>query len=717
MLPKTKTMEEFLKLNWSKKYPKHLRYGKDVYSCGFSDDEEDVYVCHLNEINPEFYGRTHKPQQHAEKQEIRTTDSLTNSQNARDEGGLHLFRKFPNRSKIPRNIHMSCLRYLRKIEDLHGDGDLSPELNSDGKNYLSSEAMRKAEKQEFCEFVKNYFMTYLSHRFLKIDVGMEDILIEQWKKSIQDVKKRKDQNYQLQTALGLDYRLPGDEEVSFVHEKEVYRTGNVSKINCSFSSTEMLSLEQNSEQLRAYLGDNGDKNSRRKDETTRIVRDLAEENSIDFILPLEAIEMMVNGMKISWNVPFRIEDTGKRTLGIIDKPLPPLSINTKQRNAEIFKYCLEMKILDPQTVSSLEKLEKYPIYSDSEDEMQLVIDESQTDTNAEVTQDAKKLPSHTAAPEKTWQRARNNSFHKCILRSDDDQCSILVDTYQDGADSMDNVINLSIKIEHQTEFGAEEMTHEELIHEWCLQMFNPQSKTLRIRIDSQTLQILSVKEVSLKRIERDLERLHKISTQELLQKLWGLLSMMKNFPTQNYLMHHDVVHDKKLMIYVSRECGMPDRNFLQLSQLYEGIDFKRKPLLEQHEWIPIDDQEVTLFHEREKVMPCAFPHWGKQPGSAGMWNEKKALKAKFEARLKKKIEMQQAIEKRKKSEKNRKKKEKRRQTQMLKKHQKATEKTEKFGKMLAKSGDTTAPEWFFDEDGRVRLHTSPGTSQETFPTQ
>uniref|UniRef100_A0A1B0D4J7 Uncharacterized protein n=1 Tax=Phlebotomus papatasi TaxID=29031 RepID=A0A1B0D4J7_PHLPP len=519
--------------NLPKKYPKQLRTRGDVYSAAFSDDECDVYVCHMNEIDPQYYER-YRNQSEIIQQTPPKKDAIgkvsprtvATENSPQKENELHLFRKFPTKSKMDEEIHMSCIRYLKSLEDPEECAE-SQINHSDQEQYLSCEEIRKQEKTEFYEFVKNYFMTHLRQRILKIDVGMENILIERWQRDVEDVKKKQQQNYQLQTALPLDYCLPENAEVHLENQEEALRLGVVPRMIYDFSATETLKLEQNPEKLKSYMGVHA---NFKGNEDERALERIAQKDEIDVILPLDSIE-------------------------------------------------------------------KFEV------------------------------------------------------------CRILVKFHQDGVvlgDDGEEAINFSLKIEYQTEFGAEEMTIEELIREWCQQTFNPNSRTLRIRIDFQTLKILSVKEISLKDIEKDLQRLHGISSKELLQRLWGILSVMKNFPIQNYLMHHESIHDRKVKIYASRETGEHDKNFLQLSQLFAKVDFKRKPLLEQHDWIPIDDQEVTILHEQKNVMPCAFPHWGKAE-SVNIWNEKKNLIEKYEARMKAKTEAKLLQERKIKSEKNRKK--------------------------------------------------------------
>ncbi|XP_059619736.1 uncharacterized protein LOC132263776 [Phlebotomus argentipes] len=717
-------MDEFMQLKWSKSYPRILRTRRDVYSNGFSDDECDVFICHMNETEPEFYDRFqgyvdfNRKVDHDVQMETMQTMQMSPGSHIKnkhqDDKVLQLFKKFPAKSKMNNMIHKSCLRVLKDLEQ--GQGCEESEMNNvDWKNYFSCKTVRQQEKVEFCEFVKNHFLTYLRHRLLKIDVEMENVLIEKWRQDVKIVKQRLQQDYQLQTALSIDKQLT-ESAVNLTHPEHFYRSGEAPKMT-SFMPDEIIVLQQNTDQLRKYLRD---EMTSKETQCVIINEEFAQKTKSDFILPLETLEFLVNGSNRTWNIPFRIKECAGMKLGIIESPLPPICMDTKQRNSEILNYCFKLKVLQHTTELSEEKLGSpdnnininLAEFSerDSDDEGQLIIDEfleEKSEDKRSEEKEATEIKSEVNALSIDQKRMHCSLLNACILSSGKDSCRLLVKVNQDASvlrNGMTKMMNFSTKIEYQSEFGAEEMTVDELIHEWSLQIFSPESITLRIRIDSRTLQVLSMKEISLKRTEKDLERLYGLTSHDLLQRLWSVLSVMKNFPVQDYLMNHELIHDKKLMIYMCRRSETPDSNHLHLSKLFDNVQFKRKPLLEHYEWIPIDDHEVCYIHEHANVMPCAFPHWGRA-GKMDIWNEKQLLMGKYEERMKAKTESKLNHEKRVKSEKNRARKMRKQQAKKEKKLlQKAQEDSKKFGKILSQSGDNTVPDWFFDEEGRVKHH-------------
>ncbi|GAB0094993.1 hypothetical protein DMENIID0001_103190 [Sergentomyia squamirostris] len=695
-------MEEFLKLKWSKKFPKQLRDRKDVYDCAFSDDEQDVFLCHINEINPEFYGRSISGAAQTSKARRATEQSSAGN------GEIHLFRKFPTKSKIKRKIHISCIRILKKLEEQCLDS--LPWQDADRKLFLSSVDVRKKEKAEFHEFVRNYFMTYLRHRILKIDQNLESILVDHWKMNvIKRVEERKVQNYQLQTALPMDHCLPEGEMLILNNPVEVFQSGTIPLLHLNFSNEEVIILDGKPEMLKTYLSETPRK--------TEDIIEMARQQDVDFILPLESIEKFLSGDKKNWIIPLNIQENYGKNVGILETPLPPLNMDTKQRNSDIYKYLFEMIAIAPIDISmDQSKSETVDMNSDSEDESNLVIDDICTEVQT-IKSDTINTPpdqKHLQKINQGMQRSQNCNYKLFTLGLEQQSIRILLEMHQDAQINEENAkrINFSLKIDYQTEFGAEEITLENLIHEWCLLYFNINDKTLRVRVDSQTKRILSIKELSLGRIERDLMRLHNVSSKDFLSRLWGIFNVMKNFPPQNYLIHHDPSHGRKIMIYASRDTSSPDCNFLKLSEIYKKVDFKRQPLLEQHEWLPIDDQEVTVLHERNNVMPCAFPHWG-QTAIVEVWNERRNLAQKYEARIeakeRAKIQREQQIKA--------KKKQKKRIKQKMKKLEKSKLKAKTLPQSVSSSSSVSGanvPEWFFDEDGRVKVHNIDDPAESDF---
>lgn len=158
----------------------------------------------------------------------------------------------------------------------------------------------------------------------------------------------------------------------------------------------------------------------------------------------------------------------------------------------------------------------------------------------------------------------------------------------------DTSVNLSFKLEFQTNFGAEKMTKEELLKEWITHKLSIQSKTLRYRVDAKTLQILSITEISIEDIERDLREIYDFDPLDALELLFNTFNTIKNLPHGNYLIQAKI---GTLHIYKSSEKG---------KEIFTTEDIKISPTFSR-KWIPIDEKFPTYIHMNLKIAPCCFP--------------------------------------------------------------------------------------------------------------
>lgn len=115
--------------------------------------------------------------------------------------------------------------------------------------------------------------------------------------------------------------------------------------------------------------------------------------------------------------------------------------------------------------------------------------------------------------------------------------------------------------------------------------------------------------LDLSKIEEELHRLHKIKPQELLQKLFGILRIMKNLPPGDLLMRHEPKDLNKVKIY--RATSQKSQNSLNLQSIFADVNFSKTQIGNECEYNEIDPMEVTSVHRHSGVMPCAFVNWGK----------------------------------------------------------------------------------------------------------
>lgn len=161
-------------------------------------------------------------------------------------------------------------------------------------------------------------------------------------------------------------------------------------------------------------------------------------------------------------------------------------------------------------------------------------------------------------------------------------------------------VNLSIKMEYQTKYGAEKMSKDELLHEWCHQRFNPNSITCRYRIDAKSLKILSISTLSIDEIELELKESHSVNPFELFQNIFNLFNCIQRLPQGRYLIQcRNENFCKKLFLYkVSLDDAAKELDCHGSIEIHDT--FNRK-------WLPIDSRVLTFINMNHQISPCCFP--------------------------------------------------------------------------------------------------------------
>lgn len=161
-------------------------------------------------------------------------------------------------------------------------------------------------------------------------------------------------------------------------------------------------------------------------------------------------------------------------------------------------------------------------------------------------------------------------------------------------------VNISIKMEYQTKYGAEEMNMNELLNEWCHQRFNPNSVTCRYRIDAKSLKILSISTLSIDEIELELKDSHNVIPNELLQNIINLFNCIQRLPVGRYLIQcRNENYCKKLFLYrASLEDAAKELDCYGSLEIQDV--FNRK-------WLPIDSRILTFINMNHHISPCCFP--------------------------------------------------------------------------------------------------------------
>ncbi|CRK99349.1 CLUMA_CG012598, isoform A [Clunio marinus] len=157
-------------------------------------------------------------------------------------------------------------------------------------------------------------------------------------------------------------------------------------------------------------------------------------------------------------------------------------------------------------------------------------------------------------------------------------------------------VNISVKLEYQTNFGAEKMTSNELIKEWCTLKFTSSSNIIRYRIDAKTLEVLSMTTVNIEEIEKELKKNYNINPSDLIVNLINVFGCIKRLPEGEYLIQA-INEDTWKNMYIYRKST-------------SGKNFSDKPWeikkVFTSKWTPIDEETPTFIHIPNHNAPCCF---------------------------------------------------------------------------------------------------------------
>jgi NMDA receptor-regulated gene protein 2 C-terminus len=184
------------------------------------------------------------------------------------------------------------------------------------------------------------------------------------------------------------------------------------------------------------------------------------------------------------------------------------------------------------------------------------------------------------------------------IEKDSRTCSILLSDesfYMKG----DIMMNISVKLEYQTNFGAETMTKSELLAEYLALKLKKNSSTLRYRVDAKSCTILSITLINIEEVEEELKRLYNYDPNESIDILLNTLYCINKLPPSDYLIEARNENDcYKLKIFKATD--EPNRKVEEEFKIC--ANFTRK-------FIPIDHTHVTHVNINHNIAPACFSHY------------------------------------------------------------------------------------------------------------
>uniref|UniRef100_A0A182YPF8 Little elongation complex subunit 2 C-terminal domain-containing protein n=1 Tax=Anopheles stephensi TaxID=30069 RepID=A0A182YPF8_ANOST len=615
-------MEEYKKLVWSRHNPRSEGKLLEQASIDFADYHNDIFNLHINEIDPvhqieeiralvdesALFLPTEMPTDPRTGQKVQELEIACNK-------SLLLFNKFPSGSVLTRDEHQHCLTVQNRI-----NMRLPFTTAKEKKNYARYlELMGKLapEKEMFDSFVKNYFNTNLLRRKQTIEPELNSLVVKIWQEKVRErlaLERELGGQYVLTTVVPFYGCVENETNVTFEPSTgvEVHETGTVRNLFTE-NVLRCVTLKRNERVLENFTAEWCTVRCKRDEQMVNIRAVLQQLPDVAFVMPAGAFTLLLNyaqNTQEQWTIPFEIKLIDGRKVLIMDSRHPPNKLTTHARKVKAYKLLVKSFMAFKER-KQLPESAKCPVKDGEKPADQpfrpLAFDEYMKEMAHRNVSSAK-------------ERIRESRFYQAWKLKEqiaDEQHHLLVGFRQDCYESFRKMrvfINISVKIEYQPEFGAEQMTLAELLQEWCRQLLRPNSKTMRLRINSTTSSIISHRYLELRDIEEELHRLYSVKPCNLITNVWKMLKLMGNFPTGHYLLQRDGKSTQGPSVYGRKVVEKPGQSSpgtgvcLNWSDLLGQIQYDCPPL-EQYDWIPIDRFVVTQLHRVNTLFPCSFPHW------------------------------------------------------------------------------------------------------------
>lgn len=470
--------------------------------------------------------------------------------------------------------------------------------------------MIQAEVKFYREYAKKYFYRYSTERMSFIDDRFKKFIIQDWKYKVNKMN--------LPVPVFIFYCCVG------------YITDISEDIDCRMNKTDygLFSLSglipksnfcDEWKNKRCLLRDPAwvHKNMTKFDPNP-IINQVKELDSlinfhnlkIDVMVSVDALKTILSNRQKnkSFLLPLITKVVNKTKMAVIDTPLPPTSLHGYDNNKYAHNCAIKAIFTTIRCENALDVRTKK-------------VSSMNTERTSKISKYHRryrlfKLPEeHTEA--KDPKNPMNYSYNRWAFSKRNENLQLLIkssiDFYeQSDEDAAPKFFNLSTKIEYQSEFGAEEMTEEELVEEWCSIAFQPHQPAFirRVRIDSETSMILSYRDLDLSQIEKDLRRLCDLTPKQLLDRIYYCLRSLKHLSPDNYIIQKTNKQYEKISILrqYTEECSNLDSPKVCVKKMYDEMFFDY-PIVQLVEYMQLDDREISYHNNENDLLPCTFPYW------------------------------------------------------------------------------------------------------------
>lgn len=365
-----------------------------------------------------------------------------------------LLQRVVKPSNLSAETQSTCLRYLTS--------DRKCEFET--KTFNETEQIRHDERESYRKFV-NEAMLKDFHRNDFIRPATRAFIEQKAKReALELLESDFNQRHRLISAFNPNNHSESDVKLSILAHERVGKVPELNKHVKYFWQT-AANVWREFERQRNYA-----------ERFRKEIVDCADRNGVDVIIPLSVIRRLLKNSSSGYLVQVCVGETPSGRRIEFKKPLPRQRPRDKRRKAlNGSKYVLRASACSDRT----------PFFDCKSGEM--AKHEGFTESvEANGTTNTYKLRRFEDFPQKAREEdARNVLLTLFELRSAERSLKVMVPSKQDAVRRMkdDSVqfVNLSSKVETKAEYGAECLSQNELIYEWCGQYFRPETVTERCK--------------------------------------------------------------------------------------------------------------------------------------------------------------------------------------------------------------------------------------------
>lgn len=366
-----------------------------------------------------------------------------------------LLKKTVMPSQLSAETQLICLRYLTS----------NKKCENDKRVYDETKEIRASERGKFTNFVRNVLIkSGYRNDFIRPAIG--SFIEQKIKREILEMLETADsKRYRLISAFNLKNDTQLAVNVSFLSHE---RVGKIPKLkeNIKFlwQSTENIFKEYKRQRNNLKLFE------------TKILQ-TADDNQINVIIPLSAIRKFMKNSISGYLMRVNVKETsyGKRIE--LAKPLPRHKALDQRRKVLMgSKYVLRASVCSSGE-SHFDCTANEILTESKPNEDQMEISGTTSEYKLNQIDDSSDENSENVERNISLSIIELTCSHRCIR--------ILVpskqDAFREGKDGATEFVNLSSKVESKAEYGAEQMSQNELIYEWCGQYFRSNTVTERCK--------------------------------------------------------------------------------------------------------------------------------------------------------------------------------------------------------------------------------------------